>query len=58
LSIASTFIIASLDEFHQRFVPGRVGSFRDVLIDTGGALFLSIVLWAVRARARKQALNE
>jgi VanZ family protein len=27
---------ASLDEFHQRFVPGRTPAFTDVLIDTTG----------------------
>ena len=39
-------VYASTDEIHQRFVPGRQGSFYDVLIDsTGGALGL-LALWA------------
>ena len=39
-------VLAALDEFHQTFVPGRSGQFRDVLIDLIGAgVFL--LLWAV-----------
>lgn len=32
------FLYACSDEFHQSFVPGRGPSFRDVVIDTTGAL--------------------
>ena len=32
------FIYACSDEFHQAFVPGRVGQFSDVLIDMIGVL--------------------
>jgi VanZ family protein len=35
-SIAVVFIYACSDEFHQRFIPGRGPSFKDVMIDTGG----------------------
>lgn len=40
-----TFLYACTDEFHQRFVSGRSGQFRDVLIDSlggliGGLLFI------------------
>jgi VanZ family protein len=35
---------ALTDEFHQRFVPGREASFRDVLIDTAGALWGILML--------------
>lgn len=37
------FIYAISDELHQYFVPGRYCSFKDVLIDTSGAL-LGIIL--------------
>ena len=55
LGIASTFAVASLDEWHQRFLRGRVGSFHDVLLDTCGALFLNLLLFAYRAHKREQA---
>lgn len=31
-------LAASLDEFHQTFVPGRSGNINDVLLDSSGAL--------------------
>lgn len=40
-----TFLYACTDEFHQLFVPGRAGMFTDVLIDSSGALVLTILLW-------------
>ena len=55
LGVLSTFVVAGLDEWHQRYVPGRVSSFHDVLVDTMGALFLNIVLWAVRDYRRRRA---
>jgi VanZ family protein len=57
LSVLCTFLIACTDEMHQRFVPGRVGCFRDVMIDTTGAIFLNIIYWTVRARNRRKALS-
>ena len=44
LGIVSTFALASLDEWHQMFLPGRASSFHDVMVDTAGALFLTIVV--------------
>lgn len=37
LSVVVAFLYACTDEFHQTFIPGREGRFRDVLIDTSGA---------------------
>ena len=37
---------ASLDEVHQIFVPLRQPSFRDVLIDSAGALLAQVFVWA------------
>jgi VanZ family protein len=48
---------ASTDEFHQRFVPSRDASVRDVLIDTTGAVLGMLLLWAIwqwRRSRRKQ----
>uniref|UniRef100_UPI004055EF26 VanZ family protein n=1 Tax=Acetatifactor sp. TaxID=1872090 RepID=UPI004055EF26 len=39
LVIIWVFLSAAGDEFHQLFVPGRAGSFADVLLDTGGGVF-------------------
>lgn len=37
-------IYASTDEFHQTFVDGRSGKLADVLIDTSGTVFATIIL--------------
>ena len=46
----------SMDEFHQRFVPSRGSSVRDIVIDTIGAIFfqLAIALW-IAWRERRTA---
>lgn len=39
IGVSLIFVSACFDEFHQLFVPGRYGSFIDIVIDTsGGAL--------------------
>ena len=51
---------AALDEFHQRFVPGRTPAVRDVLIDTAGGVAAQVIaalfaLWYhVRERRAQQ----
>ena len=40
-------LYAGSDELHQRFVPGRSGELRDVLIDSSGALTGILVLFLV-----------
>ena len=56
LTILIVAAYASLDEFHQRFVPGRTPAVRDVLLDTTGGITAQIVstLFAWRTRAREQ----
>jgi VanZ family protein len=53
LAIACTFLIASLDEWHQSFSPGRAGSFRDVVLDTVGSFVLVSLAMAATTRRRK-----
>jgi len=47
-----TTLVASLDEWHQTFLPSRTGTFRDVLLDSAGALtaqFLIFLYWRSRS---------
>jgi VanZ family protein len=37
-ALAIATVYASLDEFHQSFIPSRTGAFEDVLIDCFGAM--------------------
>jgi VanZ family protein len=49
-----TFLYAITDEYHQSFMPGRGPSFRDVMIDSSGAL---LALLLVRFLSRKRSLK-
>lgn len=44
LAVVSTFLVASLDEWHQSFLVGRVSSPYDVLLDTTGAILFNLAL--------------
>jgi VanZ family protein len=44
LAWALAFLYALSDEFHQTLVPGRTGTFLDVLIDGSGAV-IGLSLW-------------
>lgn len=46
LIVLWVFLSASADEFHQLFVPGRYGSFADVLLDTAGGAFGALMCTA------------
>lgn len=47
ISIFVVFLYACTDEFHQLFVIGRDGNFRDVLIDTSGGA-MSAILFSIK----------
>lgn len=38
-------LIASIDEYHQSFVPSRTSSFWDVLLDVSGGVFAVFLCW-------------
>jgi hypothetical protein len=54
LAIAGTVLVASLDEFHQTFLPSRTGLFSDVLIDTAGGMTMCAFVWLLRWPTRKR----
>ncbi|WP_462410356.1 VanZ family protein [Neobacillus sp. Marseille-QA0830] len=47
-----TFFYAMTDEYHQSFMPGRVSSFRDVLIDSFGAFIFLTITYLVNRRIK------
>ncbi len=59
LGVLTAASVATLDEWHQRYLPGRNSSFADVLLDTSGAvLFVSLFLLSAfinRQQASKDA---
>lgn len=49
LTVLWVFLSALGDEIHQLFVPGRYGSFADVLLDTcGGTFGMLLCIWLYR----------
>lgn len=50
LAMTCTFLVACMDEWHQGSLPGRTSSFRDVLIDTFGAVVFTMLfaVWFAR----------
>jgi len=47
IAVLGTALVASLDEWHQSFIPSRTGSIQDVLLDTCAAIGAQILvlLW-------------
>jgi VanZ family protein len=43
----STAVVASLDEWHQTFLPSRTGRIQDVFLDSAAALALQVLLWLI-----------
>jgi VanZ family protein len=49
LSWLGTALVASMDEWHQSFIPSRTGTIRDVLLDAAaGLIFLAVALFWLR----------
>ncbi|HTU42769.1 MAG TPA: VanZ family protein [Candidatus Aquilonibacter sp.] len=50
IAVLGTAIVASLDEWHQSFIPSRTGRWQDVVLDTcaGIATQILIFLWCRR----------
>ncbi|HEX3435220.1 MAG TPA: VanZ family protein, partial [Pseudacidobacterium sp.] len=62
LALVSTLALASWDEWHQSFLPGRTSSTFDVGIDLSGAIVAHLVLalillivWRIRAVRSKRS---
>ncbi|MFZ0939460.1 MAG: VanZ family protein, partial [Candidatus Sulfotelmatobacter sp.] len=47
IAILMTALVASLDEWHQSFIPSRTGRWQDVVLDTCAAIAaqLLVLLW-------------
>ena len=47
LALLGTALVASLDEWHQSFIPSRTGRWQDVVLDTSAAIFAQAVLFLI-----------
>jgi VanZ family protein len=57
ITIAIVAAYASIDEFHQSFVPGRTAAVSDVLLDTAGGTIAQVLgaVWPSRSRRQFEA---
>ena len=53
ISILICFILASFDEFHQLFIPGRTGCLFDVFIDISGANLGILILYFIKTHKKQ-----
>jgi len=55
LAVLGTALVASIDEWHQSFLPSRTGRWQDVVLDTCAAIAAQAALflycWSTRPRA-------
>jgi VanZ family protein len=56
LALAGTAFVASLDEWHQSFLPSRTGTVRDVLLDATAALVMQVLVFLL-IQVRKKRLE-
>jgi len=56
LALFGTAVVASLDEWHQSFIPSRTGRWQDVVLDTcaGLAAQMLVFLWWVWRRRKQE----
>jgi len=56
VAFIATAGVATLDEWHQTFLPSRTGTFHDVILDSAAALTAQVVIYVLISR-RSQALR-
>ncbi len=58
ISFLMTAMVASLDEWHQTFLPNRTGTVRDVVLDSTAALIAQIVIFLILRRQGLQSIPQ
>jgi len=48
IAVLGTTLVASLDEWHQSYLPTRTGTIRDVLLDTGAGIAAQLAIFLLR----------
>jgi VanZ family protein len=46
IAILGTALVASLDEWHQSFIPSRTGTIRDVILDTCAGIAAQVLIFS------------
>jgi VanZ family protein len=48
LAVLGTLIVASLDEWHQTYLPSRTGRWQDAVLDTSAGIACQVLLFLIR----------
>jgi VanZ family protein len=54
IAVFGTALVASLDEWHQSFIPSRTGRWQDVVLDSSAAIATQILLYLFYLFLRKR----
>jgi VanZ family protein len=57
IAVLGTALVASLDEWHQSFIPTRTGRWQDVVLDTCAGIGAQILILVWLKRPRKQVAS-
>jgi VanZ family protein len=57
IAILGTALVASLDEWHQSFIPSRTGRWQDVVLDTCAGIAAQVLIFVWWKSARKKYVN-
>jgi VanZ family protein len=57
IAILGTALVASLDEWHQHFIPSRTGRWQDVALDTCGGIAAQVLLFLWWKWGRQEYVN-
>ncbi len=57
IALLMTALVASLDEWHQSFIPSRTGRWQDVVLDTCAGLAAQLLIFIWWKSSRKHALS-
>lgn len=55
IAIFGTAFVATLDEWHQSFIPTRTGTYRDVILDTCAGLVAQLAIFLYHQRRRNES---
>jgi VanZ family protein len=57
MALVGTAFVASLDEWHQSFLPSRTGRWEDVVLDTSAGVAVQILVFLTTAWASRPSRN-
>lgn len=58
LAVLGTLLVASLDEWHQTFLPSRTGRWQDVVLDTSAGIGVQLILLLFLRKSESSSLDQ